>query len=80
MFVMVSSLQALPFFLILFSFLPLQITSFPCVEDTWMCSICEACIALLAQPWDSNGGISILGHVQNMSGQGPEQLDPALEC
>lgn len=33
----------------------------------------------VVQPWDSAGGISILGRVQNVPGHGPEQPDPALE-
>lgn len=34
----------------------------------------------VVQPWDSAGGISILGHVQNVPGHGPEQPGLALEC
>lgn len=49
-----------------------------CWEESWMC---EAGVVLeVLQLWDSGGGISILGHVQNVPGHGPEQPDPALEC
>lgn len=36
----------------------------------------------VVQPWDRakrGGGISTVGHVQNLAGQGPDQSDPALK-
>lgn len=36
----------------------------------------------VVQPWDRakrGGGISTVGHVQNLAGQGPDQPDPALK-